>query len=113
MKITYFTHSLISCWNHGNAHFLRGVMRELVAMGHDVTVFEPKQSWSRQNLVREHGEQAVAEFNAHFPTLAARINYLTANDEPAIDKALDKADLVLVHEWNQPELVASIGRRRR
>ena len=33
MKITYFTHSLRSCWNHGNAHFLRGVLRELMARG--------------------------------------------------------------------------------
>ena len=36
MKIVYFTHSLASCWNHGNAHFLRGVLRELIARGHDV-----------------------------------------------------------------------------
>ena len=31
MRFVYFTHSLASCWNHGNAHFLRGVLRELVA----------------------------------------------------------------------------------
>ena len=30
MRIVYFTHSLASCWNHGNAHFLRGVLRELI-----------------------------------------------------------------------------------
>ena len=36
MKFVYFTHSLASCWNHGNAHFLRGVLRELIARGHDV-----------------------------------------------------------------------------
>ena len=33
MRIVYFTHSLASCWNHGNAHFLRGVLRELIARG--------------------------------------------------------------------------------
>ena len=33
MKVAYFTHALSSCWNHGNAHFLRGVLRELVACG--------------------------------------------------------------------------------
>ena len=27
MRIAYFTHSLVSCWNHGNAHFLRGVLQ--------------------------------------------------------------------------------------
>ena len=42
MKIVYFTHSLQSCWNHGNAHFLRGVLRELAAMGHDVRALEPQ-----------------------------------------------------------------------
>ena len=37
MRVVYFTHSLLSCWNHGNAHFLRGVLRELVHRGHQVT----------------------------------------------------------------------------
>ena len=41
MRFTYFTHSLASCWNHGNAHFLRGVLRELVHRGHSVTALEP------------------------------------------------------------------------
>jgi len=34
MKIVMFYHSLVSDWNHGNAHFLRGVASELVARGH-------------------------------------------------------------------------------
>ena len=36
MRVSYFTHSLLSCWNHGNAHFLRGVLSELVRRGHAV-----------------------------------------------------------------------------
>ena len=36
MKLVYFTHSLASCWNHGNAHFLRGVLRDLIRRGHQV-----------------------------------------------------------------------------
>ncbi len=36
VKVAYFTHSLASCWNHGNAHFLRGVLRELIFAGHEV-----------------------------------------------------------------------------
>ena len=35
MKIVYFARSLQSCWNHGNAHFLRGVLSELIARGHE------------------------------------------------------------------------------
>jgi len=41
MKIVYFTHSLVSCWNHGNAHFLRGVLSDLIARGHEVRVYAP------------------------------------------------------------------------
>ena len=52
MKIAYFTHSVASCWNHGNAHFLRGVLDELIERGHDVVAYEPRDAWSLQNLVR-------------------------------------------------------------
>jgi spore maturation protein CgeB len=111
MKIVYFTHSLISCWNHGNAHFLRGVMRALLADGHDVRIFEPVQSWSRENLIVEGGTAAVEDFAIRFPTLAPRVAQM--RDEKAdLDAALDAADLVLVHEWNEPALVAAIGARR-
>jgi spore maturation protein CgeB len=37
-----FYHSLLSDWNHGNAHFLRGTVRELIRRGHEVVVYEPK-----------------------------------------------------------------------
>src|SRR3546814_7021095 len=56
MKILYFTHSLLSCWNHGNAHFLRGVLRELAAMGHDVLALEPEGNWSLANLLSRSEE---------------------------------------------------------
>ena len=29
MRAALFYHSLVSDWNHGNAHFLRGVVTEL------------------------------------------------------------------------------------
>ncbi len=41
MRIVLFYHSLLSDWNHGNAHFLRGVVGELLFRGHDVRVYEP------------------------------------------------------------------------
>src|SRR3954469_8881034 len=59
MRIVIFCHSLASDWNHGNAHFLRGVCSELVARGHDVAVYEPHDAWSAQNLVAEAGESAL------------------------------------------------------
>ena len=55
MNIAYFTHSLASCWNHGNAHFLRGVLRRTDGARHRVAVYEPVDAWSRTNLVAEHG----------------------------------------------------------
>jgi len=32
MRFVMFYHSLRSGWNHGNAHFLRGVVAELLAI---------------------------------------------------------------------------------
>ena len=60
MRIAYFTHSLAACWNHGNAHFLRGTLRELIALGHDVRAFEPEGNWSLANLLSDAGEDGLA-----------------------------------------------------
>jgi spore maturation protein CgeB len=38
MRIVLFYHSLLSDWNHGNAHFLRGIATELMTRGHEVHV---------------------------------------------------------------------------
>ena len=113
MQVVAFTHSLSSCWNHGNAHFLRGVLRELQAMGHVVRAWEPEGSWSRQNLLADGGEAGLGMFAAHYPELQAGFYPPDAPDLDArLDAMLDGADLVLVHEWNPPALVAAIGRRR-
>jgi spore maturation protein CgeB len=37
MRIVMFYHSLLSDWNRGNAHFLRGITTELLARAHDDT----------------------------------------------------------------------------
>jgi spore maturation protein CgeB len=108
MRVVLFCHSLASCWNHGNAHFLRGIARELLARGHHVRTFEPADGWSRLNLLRDHGGGALDGWRAIYPELSSR----TYGEEPDLDAAVDGADLVLVHEWNPPELVAALGRRR-
>jgi spore maturation protein CgeB len=105
MKLVFFVHSLVSDWNHGNAHFLRGVVRALQVGGHDVDVYEPADGWSRANLVSRQGEAALAEFAAHFPGLRSYA-YDRGLD---VDAAVDGADAVLVHEWNEPWLVAAVG----
>ena len=108
MKVVYFTHSLDSCWNHGNAHFLRGVLRELVARGHKVEAWEPEDAWSRANLVADHGEAGLEPWRRAYPELSS-----TRFSRPEqVERALDGADLVIVHEWNDPALVAAVGRAR-
>jgi len=109
MRFVLFVHSLASDWNHGNAHFLRGVVAELLARGHDVSVYEPRDAWSREQLVRDHGEEPLRQFAARFPHLASTRYELGTLD---LEEALDGADAVLVHEWNDPELVRRIGRAR-
>jgi spore maturation protein CgeB len=104
-----FYHSLVSDWNHGNAHFLRGVASELIARGHDVAIYEPADSWSRQNLVEEHGEAPIAEFHERYPQLRSTRYSLGALD---LTQVLDGADLVIVHEWNEHELVRRVGEHR-
>ena len=109
MHFVFYTHSLVSDWNHGNAHFLRGVMRDLQGRGHSVLALEPVDSWSRENLLQTQGPGAIDRFPRDFPGLVAQ-QYGADFDHEA---AIDDADVVVVHEWTDPELVARIGRARR
>jgi spore maturation protein CgeB len=109
MRVVVFCHSLASDWNHGNAHFLRGVLTELALRGHDVRSYEPHDAWSVRNLLRDHGSAALHAFGEAYPLLVPR-RYDAA--EPDIEVLLDGADVVLVHEWNEPALVARIGAAR-
>lgn len=123
MRIAMFYHSLRSCWNHGNAHFLRGVVAELLARGHRVSVFEPRHGWSITNLLETQGRAPLETFARMFPALDAVVHEYdldtrpdsqpdTRSDTLDLDQALDRVDLVLVHEWNDPALVARIGEHR-
>ena len=70
MNIKLFYHSLISCWNHGNAHFLRGIVTALKDRGHRVQVYEPSDAWSYENLLKEpQGAEVVRDFSSFFPDL--------------------------------------------
>ncbi len=109
MRFVIFTHSLVSDWNHGNAHFLRGIATEMIAGGDEVRIFEPRNGWSRSNLVAEHGEEAIADFERAYPHLRSRLYDLQSLD---LKKALEGADVTVVHEWNDPELVKRVGEYR-
>jgi spore maturation protein CgeB len=110
VKVILFCHSLVSDWNHGNAHFLRGVMRELRHRGHEIDILEPRGGWSRSNLIALAGVQAIEDFHAAFPELRSRTYDRDALD---LDRELRDADLVLVHDWIEPFLVAAIGEHHR
>ena len=110
MRLSLFCHSLLSDWNHGNAHFLRGVTGELLARGHTVSVFEPCDAWSVENLIRERGEEGLAAATSVYPWLAPIRYRLESLD---LERAIDGSDVVLVHEWNDPALVAEIGALRK
>ena len=105
MTFALFYHSALSDWNHGNAHFLRGVATELQARGHSVVVYEPADAWSARHLVEDHGEAALWATLRAYPSLQV-VRYTMPLQ---LDTLLDDADVVLVHEWNPPALVRQIG----
>src|SRR3954452_7371096 len=108
MKLVLYAHSVVSDWNNGHAHFMRGILTELQARGHETVVLEPKDGWSRTSLVKDQGLGALQRFQDGFPTLRI-CTYGEAFDHAG---AVADADVVIVHEWNPPDLVAHIGRLR-
>lgn len=109
MRMVLFYHSLVSDWNHGNAHFLRGVVTELLARGHRVDVYEPEAGWSLTHLKEDHGDEPLAAFARAYPHLRSSFY---PSGQWSVEHVLEGADLVIVHEWNDPELVSRIGRHR-
>lgn len=109
MRIVWFVHAIASCWNNGNAHFLRGLGLALQALGHEVAFCEPRQSWSQTNLLRDHGVEALGSYQATFPSLKVAQYDPSRPDYAALT---DGADLVIAHEWNPPALISALGRMR-
>src|SRR5690606_37915797 len=109
MKIVLFYHSLISDWNHGNAHFLRCLCTSLMKQGHEVVVYEPKNGWRLCTLLLDYGYQDLDEFGDKFPHLTTNFYVPSHFDLPTM---LRGADLVIVHEWKDHGLVRAIGEYR-
>jgi spore maturation protein CgeB len=106
MKIVFFIHSAVSDWNHGNAHFIRGLMSSLTRMGHEVTSYEPRGAWSLENLLRDHGVGPVVDFARAYPEIDVRtFDPQSATLAEDLAAAVAGAELVLVHEWNEPHVV--------
>lgn len=109
MKFVLLTHSLLSDWNHGNAHFLRGIATELHRRAHVVECWEARDAWSVQGLQADVPTWPLQQLREVYPSLCIR-RY--GRDKLEIDELVQGADVVLVHEWNDHELVAQLGRRR-
>jgi spore maturation protein CgeB len=114
MRIVFFVHSAVSCWNHGNAHFVRGLMSALVRRGHEVVSYEPRGAWSLENLLEDHGVAPVVEFARAFPEIDVRTyGPEGAEVEDELTAAVAGADLVVVHEWNAPGVANAVAREAR
>ncbi|HEX8924303.1 MAG TPA: glycosyltransferase, partial [Terriglobales bacterium] len=115
LQIRIFAHSWVSDWNHGNAHFLRGLARDLGRMGHEVRCYEELGSWSLANLVSSEAEKAIDsidQFRAKFPMLDVRFYDRNAHFDEFLDEELREADFVLIHEWNDPAVALAIMQRK-
>jgi len=110
VRAAYFAHSLRSDWNNGNAHFLRGLIRELGELGHDVVAFEPRASWSVENLLEEpRGQEALDQFARTYPDLQIELYDIAAiSDRQVWQRSLREFDVVVLHEWNPPALAATL-----
>ncbi len=108
LHLAYFAHSFRSDWNNGNAHFLRGLMRAMGAMGHEVKLLEPASEWSIDNLRQEAaGQSALDEFARIYPDLHID-TYASAQADDllcaCLREKLHDVDFVILHEWHPPVL---------
>jgi spore maturation protein CgeB len=111
LSLRFFAHSWISDWNHGNAHFLRGLASELANRGHEVRCYEERDGWSMRNLAEEGTDiaaRALVEFRRAFPVLDVRSYTSESGLQELLARELRGSDVVVVHEWNPPEVVATI-----
>lgn len=114
-RIAYFAHAVRSDWNNGNAHFLRGLLRSLGELGHEVSIFEPEDGWSISNLRTEPAFQAsLLRFYAVYPDLRI-IPYgrHMVEDTSRLRTLVDSFDIVMFHEWNPPALAHRLLELRR
>ena len=103
-RVAYLAHAIRSDWNNGNAHFLRGLLRAMIALGHTVQIFEPAHAWSIENLRDEPlGTHSLETFAALYPELTIT-DYPTDANLDHWQDLLQNVDVVILHEWSPPEL---------
>jgi spore maturation protein CgeB len=108
LRIVFFAHSFRSDWNNGNAHFLRGLARELGRLGHAVTCYEHSENWSHAHLIEVEGGRgagSVEAFTVGYPDLRVELMH---DRDGELRSLLRDADIALVHEWHAPEFMAKL-----
>jgi spore maturation protein CgeB len=118
VRFAFFYHSARSDWNHGNANFLRGLVRSLTELGHTSVCYEAARNWSVTNLVAEAGLRPLVEFRRRFPFVDVRLYapQPLAALERRLARELCGVDVVVLHEWpavEQPALLQLLLRLRR
>ena len=79
-------------------------MRALGTQGHDVTTFEPAHGWSVENLRTEaEGERSLTQYRSTYPELKVKL-YREGDGEAYWQERLANVEVVILHEWNPPEL---------
>ncbi len=109
MRIVLFVHSIVSDWNNGHAHFLRGLVTALLERGHQVLCCEPVRNWSTENLFLTAQAGPIVEFARRFAQI--RVEMYRPKESPIdqIDDLTRGADVVIVHEFNEPDIVGAVG----
>ena len=106
LSIAIFVHSIRSDWNNGNAHFLRGLARALIKMGHRVICFEQADGWSIDNLrAEERGESSLQRFDEFYPEIIVQ---QFSGDAEDLRSALADFQIAIVHEWHSPQMVETL-----
>jgi len=111
-RFAFFCHSVISDWNHGNAHFLRGLVRALQARGHAVTCYEQVDNWSLDNLLQA-APNAIDEFQVRFPEIRFERYALDDRFEAWLHRRLVDLDVVVVHEFSEAAIDDALRRLTR
>ncbi len=72
-------------------------------------LYEPQEGWSRANALADGGADSLAEAACLVPGVTT---HLYGEGDLDLACATEGADVVLVHEWNEPSLIAGLGRLR-
>lgn len=108
MRILLFYETFTSDWTTPAYHFVRGIATELLARGHDVQLFEPRAGGSHPNDRQLCSEEAPDLADAYAMLTRQRYELHALN----LTAMLAGADLVIVHESNDPRLIRQIARHR-